>query len=78
MVSPSYSAEKLRPEQQKTNSEHKARKLRARIGEPPGDSKDLLVHFMFCKMALVILPEARVLLIRVNLGDWEKAWRVGA
>lgn len=43
----------------------------ARTGEPPGDSKDLLAHFMFCKMALIILPEARVFLIRVNLGEWE-------
>lgn len=78
MVSPSHRAGKLRPEQQKMNSDPKARRPRARMEEPPGDSRDLLVHFLSCETAVLILPEARVFLVRVDLGGWEKVWRVGA
>jgi hypothetical protein len=55
------------------NSDHEARKLRARMREPPGDSKDLQVCFiLLLQDGLVILPEARVFLIRVNFEEWEK------
>lgn len=41
----------------------------------PGWGSLLEIHFILSKMAPVILPEARVFLIRVKLGEWEKSGR---
>lgn len=41
----------------------------------PGWGRLLEIHFILSKMGQVILPEARVFLIRVNLGEWEKSER---